>query len=170
MESNALLVIFLSLNVAFLAFTAVWFRVDHASASRRFAPLLQQESLVLDEVRWQYSLRRNLLLCGCALSAYLLYVGESMVILVTFAAMSLVSNVATDFFYQQFPETNIFLKAKKAHIVASLIIWIVTVIYFVWRFLKSMAGVSLWEKPRLLRVKPLPRYLFGFAQLFPILL
>jgi hypothetical protein len=126
METNTFLIVFLALNIAFLVGTAVWFRVDHASSSRRFTALMQ-DSLMAD-LMWQYSLRSNLLLWGCAMSAYLLYIGEALFLLGMFAAFS-VLNVVTDHFYQ-YPDAHIFTKAKRGHLIAGVVIWIVTIVYF----------------------------------------
>ena len=121
------LVVFLSCNIAFLVVTAIWFRFDHASTrSNRFSNRL--ESSLIDEIQWQYSLRSNLLLWGCALSAYLLAIGESISLLVIFAGMSLL-NVITDQFYQ-YPEAQIFSKARKGHMVAAVVICMVAIAYF----------------------------------------
>lgn len=133
--ASLFLTIFLSLNIAFLAGTAMWFRIDHASfKSRRYYsgtnPLQHQRKESLrEELMWQYSLRSNLLLWGCLLSAYLLHKNEEMFLLGVFCGLSLL-NVVTDHYYQ-YPQAPIFSKVKRGHQIAAIITWIVGVVYFV---------------------------------------
>ncbi|CAB9525884.1 expressed unknown protein [Seminavis robusta] len=127
MLSDTLLSIFLALNVVFLLGTAAWFRFDHASSPGRFQPLLTDS--LIDEVMWQYSLRSNLLLFGCTLSAYLLYIGEIGFLLACFACFS-VLNMITDALYV-YDEVALFPKVKKGHQIAGVVIWVVAVAYWI---------------------------------------
>lgn len=126
MDSDSFLAVFLALNVAFLAGTAVWFRLDHADSPVRFEKLLKIK--ILDDLMWQYSLRSNLLFWGCVQAAYLIYIGELSFLLYLFAGFSLL-NVLTDIFYE-YEEAPAFYQVKRGHIIAGVFIWLVAAIYF----------------------------------------
>ena len=81
---------------------------------------------MVQEIMWQYSLRSNLLLFGCAEASYLIYIGERSFFLGLLAAFSLV-NVATDSFYKY--ETIDFPRVKRGHRIAAGIICSVFAIY-----------------------------------------
>ena len=127
MLSDILISVFLVLNVLFLVGTALWFRFDHASKPERFQSLLTDS--LIDEVMWQYSLRSNVLLFGCTLATYLLYIGEMGFLLVCFAGFSLL-NIVTDAMYVYY-EVPLFHKVKKGHRIAAFVIWIVAVTYWI---------------------------------------
>ena len=125
--SDTVLTVFLGLNIAFLIFTAVWFRLDHATSDVRFQALLPDT--LIDEVMWQYSLRSNLLLFGCTLAAYLLYIGETGFLLACFAGFSIL-NIVTDAVYI-YDEVPLFSKVKKGHQIAAVVICSVAVLYWI---------------------------------------
>mmetsp|Transcript_12525 Transcript_12525/g.30248 ORF Transcript_12525/g.30248 Transcript_12525/m.30248 type:complete len:136 (+) Transcript_12525:2241-2648(+) len=127
MLSDTLLSVFLALNVAFLLGTAVWFRLDHASSAGRFQALLADT--LIDEVMWQYSLRSNLLLFGCTLAAYLLYIGEIGFLIACFAGFSIL-NIVTDAVYV-YDEVPLFSKVKKGHQIAAIVLCTVAVLYWI---------------------------------------
>jgi hypothetical protein len=117
----------------FLLSTAAWFRFDHASRKDRFVQPFSHEFIVdtkthrlIEELQWQYSLRSNLLLFGCLLAAYLIWIQELAFLLAYFGAISLV-NVVTDRLYNY--EVELVPKAKKGHRIAAVVIWLATVLY-----------------------------------------
>jgi len=80
-------------------------------------------------LRWQYSLRSNLLLWGCLQSAYLLSrLDEIPFVLGAFAGVALL-NVATDQVYR-YPEAPLYEKAKRGHVAAFVVIWTVAIAYY----------------------------------------
>ena len=89
-------------------------------------PLLTVE-VVEEDIMWQYSLRSNLLLFGCTLASYLLYIGESQFLLICFAGFSIL-NVVTDVVYV-YDNVPLFIKVKKGHQVASIVICSVAGLY-----------------------------------------
>ena len=125
---NTAISVFLALNIAILVGTAVWFRFDHASSSRRFQD--ETEDTLVAEVMWQYSLRSNLLLFGCALASYLLYIDEIKFLLVCFACFSIL-NIVTDSVYR-YEGSPIFTKVKKGHQIAAGVICVVSIIFLLY--------------------------------------
>ena len=126
--NHVFLLIFLSLNVLFLVGTAIWFRVDHASSSsNRFQSMLHET--LIDEVMWQYSLRSNLILFGCVLSGYLIYIDELEFLLFVFVLFSIV-NLLTDsmYTYESAPGFN---KVRDGHRIAAAIIFVVGFYYLI---------------------------------------
>ena len=125
--------LFLILNITFLVGTALWFRLDHASPkSARFkspsSSTNHGQRALVQEIMWQYSLRSNILLFGCAEASYLFYVGERRFLLGLLAAFSLV-NVATDSVYK-YESVALFHRVKRGHRVAAGIICTLTAMYF----------------------------------------
>ena len=123
--------LFLVLNITFLVGTALWFRLDHAVRTQRFkcpSSSTNHGQRLVQDIMWQYSLRSNLLLFGCAESFYLIYIGERRFLLSLLAALSLV-NVATDSIYK-YESVAMFHKVKRGHRVAAGIICTVTAIYY----------------------------------------
>ena len=108
------LIMFLSLNHSSLISTALWFRIDHANpTSRRYRERYRAadnegkgkaktDLVLLAEVQWQYSLRSNLLLWGCASTAYLICTGQSDFVLLCLCIVSLV-NIVMDELYRYAP-------------------------------------------------------------------
>ena len=121
--------IFVVLNVAFLAATAVWFRLDHASSASRFTE--PSRKALVAEVMWQYSLRSNLLVWGCLLSSYLIYLGESEFLLYCLAGFSLV-NVLTDAVYSYEEVGPMFAKVRGGHRVTAIVICSIAASYHWW--------------------------------------
>ena len=118
--------IFAWLNLVFLVGTAFWFRLDHASgASKRYERRRPSEAL-LAELQWQYSLRSNLLLWGCSLASYLVWVGEVQALMWILAMFSVV-NVVTDLTYTYHAAGRDFSIVQKGHRVAAVVIWMVVV-------------------------------------------
>ena len=124
--------LFLILNITFLVGTALWFRLDHASPkSARFkSPLSTKhgQRALVQEIMWQYSLRSNILLFGCAEASFLVYIGERRFLLGLLAAFSLV-NAATDSVYK-YESVALFHRVKRGHRVAAGIICTVSALYF----------------------------------------
>ena len=124
--------LFLILNITFLVGTALWFRLDHASPkSARFkspSSTKHGQRALVQEIMWQYSLRSNILLFGCAEASYLVYIGERRFLLGLLAAFSLV-NVATDSVYK-YEAVALFRRVKRGHRVAAGIICTVSALYF----------------------------------------
>ena len=127
--SHPFLFVFLALNLLFLIGTAIWFRVDHASSPKRFEPLIRNETVIIDEVMWQYSLRSNLLLFGCIQSAYLLYMDQVGFVLGVFVLFSVI-NLITDtiYKYDSAPGHSI---AVNGHRIAASITLLVGLLYYV---------------------------------------
>ena len=126
--NHLFLFLFLLLNVLFLVGTAIWFRVYHASSSNRFQSMLQET--LIDEVMWQYSLRSNLLLFGCVLCGYLIYIEELEFLLFVFVLFSIV-NLMTDsiYIYESAPTFN---KVRDGHRIAAAIIFVVGFYYLIY--------------------------------------
>mmetsp|Transcript_25109 Transcript_25109/g.51062 ORF Transcript_25109/g.51062 Transcript_25109/m.51062 type:complete len:134 (-) Transcript_25109:774-1175(-) len=123
--------VFMSLNIAFLLATAVWFRLDHATPKRqsnRFEGKMAVE--LVQEVQWQYSLRSNLLISVCVLSAYLVYLQELQFLLICFTGLSAM-NVITDYFYVY--EVHLHPIVAKGHLMAGGVITLVTVAFLQFR-------------------------------------
>ena len=123
--------LFLVLNITFLVGTALWFRLDHAVRKSRFkspSSSTNHGHRLVQEIMWQYSLRSNVLLFGCAESFYLIYIGERRFLLSLLAAFSLV-NIATDSIYK-YESVALFHKVKRGHRVAAGIICTVTAMHF----------------------------------------
>ena len=85
---------------------------------------------VEQDIMWQYSLRSNLLLFGCTLASYLLYIGENGFLLTCFVGFSIL-NVVTDVVYV-YDEVPFFLKVQKGHQIASIVICSVAGLYFLF--------------------------------------
>lgn len=122
------LTVFLALNVAFLAGTALWFRIDHARSASRFQNSSRQNHQLVTEIMWQFSLRSNLLLWGCVLSSYLIYIGELEALLLCFAGFSLI-NVVTDVLFP-YSDAPLFATVKQGHRSAAIVIWSVMFVYY----------------------------------------
>ena len=125
--------IFAWLNLVFLVGTALWFRLDHASsASIRYASQRRRSyDALLAELQWQYSLRSNLLLWGCSLASYLLWVGEVQALMRILAMFSVV-NVVTDLAYTYHAAGRDFSIVQKGHRVAAVVIWMVVLFTTRW--------------------------------------
>jgi hypothetical protein len=119
--------VFLALTIAFLAGTAFWYRFDHAISSRRFNDL--PEATLVEQVKWQYSLRSNLLLWGCVLAGYLLQIGEVGFLIACFAGFGLL-NIVTDHIYR-YESVAVFSKVKTGHQIACGVIWAVAIMYWI---------------------------------------
>jgi hypothetical protein len=134
---DAFISIFIALNVAFLAATAVWFRVDHSSAnSRRYQAILAANNedrpnteVFMAEIQWLYSLRSNLLLWGCLMGGYLVYIGETNFMLWCFCILATI-NIVTDVIYT-YEVVPLFSVVKKGHRMAALVIWTVAILYWI---------------------------------------
>ena len=129
--------IFLALNVLFLVGTAVWFRLDHASPNaRRYQTGLVADGnnstnrgVLVAEIQWLYSLRSNLLLWGCLMAGYLVYIGETNFLLWVFCIFASV-NVVTDVLYS-YDSVELFPVVRKGHRISALVIWSVAILYWI---------------------------------------